>query len=161
MLIYLIYLAFNELSDILIADITIILFDLICICILIEYKFNIPLRFVSVFKCTYQSIQYAYIIIIIANFNYQYIFTRIFVFEYITYIMISLILFLYAIITTKSFKQSFRMSRNPNINEKECSICLNSINQDCQIAELTCSHVFHYGCLMNWIRHGGHTCPLC
>ncbi|XP_055803075.1 E3 ubiquitin-protein ligase RHA2B-like [Solanum dulcamara] len=45
---------------------------------------------------------------------------------------------------------------------KECSICLESMEQDEEVRELiTCSHVFHRGCLDTWVNDGHVTCPLC
>lgn len=45
---------------------------------------------------------------------------------------------------------------------KGCSICLESMELDEEVRELiTCSHVFHRGCLDTWVNDGHVTCPLC
>jgi len=41
---------------------------------------------------------------------------------------------------------------------KECSICLSSINKPA--CETDCGHVFHIVCLKEWLS-SNHTCPLC
>ena len=48
----------------------------------------------------------------------------------------------------------------------ECSICYSEINKDTGNVELSCSHHFHFSCLVKWFdkqRLGGscETCPLC
>ena len=43
-----------------------------------------------------------------------------------------------------------------------CSVCLDSINKSDETRELyNCCHVFHRGCLDNWVDEGQVTCPLC
>lgn len=49
--------------------------------------------------------------------------------------------------------------------ERECTICLESFQQDQELVQLDCSssvpHLFHFECLNNWIEGGGNACPLC
>ncbi len=45
-----------------------------------------------------------------------------------------------------------------NIN---CAICLENINQNNLIRNLSCSHIFHSKCIDEWIFKGSATCPLC
>lgn len=52
--------------------------------------------------------------------------------------------------------------RNSGQLVKGCSICLESMELDEEVRELiTCSHVFHRGCLDTWVNDGHVTCPLC
>ncbi|CAN4127107.1 unnamed protein product [Withania somnifera] len=49
-----------------------------------------------------------------------------------------------------------------NYEVKVCSICLESMELYHEIRHLiTCTHVFHRGCLDSWVNHGHVTCPLC
>ncbi|XVF79512.1 hypothetical protein PTKIN_Ptkin14bG0228900 [Pterospermum kingtungense] len=43
----------------------------------------------------------------------------------------------------------------------ECAICLCKIDEDDEIRELRCDHLFHKVCLDRWIGHRGSTCPIC
>ncbi|KAI3763928.1 hypothetical protein L2E82_13926 [Cichorium intybus] len=43
----------------------------------------------------------------------------------------------------------------------ECAICLSKIEDDDEIRELRCDHLFHRNCLDMCISHGHTTCPLC
>ncbi|KAL8533499.1 hypothetical protein ACS0TY_009777 [Phlomoides rotata] len=45
--------------------------------------------------------------------------------------------------------------------DQECAICLCKIDEDDEIRELRCDHLFHRGCLDRWLGHGGVTCPVC
>mmetsp|Transcript_93412 Transcript_93412/g.300743 ORF Transcript_93412/g.300743 Transcript_93412/m.300743 type:complete len:113 (-) Transcript_93412:20-358(-) len=40
-----------------------------------------------------------------------------------------------------------------------CSICLDSFNNDDEVIELQCLHIFHRTCGMEWLRRGK-GCPL-
>jgi len=42
----------------------------------------------------------------------------------------------------------------------ECTICLESIDERTGSATLSCSHVFHFGCLARWILKT-QSCPYC
>lgn len=44
---------------------------------------------------------------------------------------------------------------------EECAICLCKIDDDDEIRELRCDHLFHRGCLDRWLGCGGVTCPVC
>lgn len=48
-------------------------------------------------------------------------------------------------------------------NESECSICLNKIDKDEDIYNISCNHTFHASCLYTWMEHSKDdpTCPLC
>ncbi|KAG4161836.1 hypothetical protein ERO13_D01G080300v2 [Gossypium hirsutum] len=45
--------------------------------------------------------------------------------------------------------------------EVECSICLCKIDEDDEIPELRCDHLFHKVCLDRWAEHRRSTCPIC
>ncbi|KAL4586539.1 hypothetical protein LXL04_011175 [Taraxacum kok-saghyz] len=51
----------------------------------------------------------------------------------------------------------------PENEEAECAICLSKIEDDDEIWELRCDHLFHKNCLDTWIscKHTTSTCPLC
>ena len=42
-----------------------------------------------------------------------------------------------------------------------CAICLESLEENDQIRELRCGHVYHANCLSLWVERGHHDCPLC
>ncbi|KAK8623098.1 hypothetical protein V6N13_117991 [Hibiscus sabdariffa] len=43
----------------------------------------------------------------------------------------------------------------------ECAICLCKIDQDDEIRELRCDHLFHKVCLDRWAGYRRSTCPIC
>ncbi|XP_039026517.1 probable E3 ubiquitin-protein ligase RHA1A [Hibiscus syriacus] len=43
----------------------------------------------------------------------------------------------------------------------ECAICLCKIDEDDEIRELTCDHLFHRVCLDRWAGYRRSTCPIC
>ncbi|XP_021288760.1 E3 ubiquitin-protein ligase Os04g0590900-like [Herrania umbratica] len=43
----------------------------------------------------------------------------------------------------------------------ECAICLCNIDDDEEIRELRCDHLFHKVCLDRWIGYRNSTCPIC
>ncbi|XP_022718098.1 E3 ubiquitin-protein ligase ATL41-like [Durio zibethinus] len=43
----------------------------------------------------------------------------------------------------------------------ECAICLCKIDDDDEIRELRCDHLFHKVCLDRWIGYRRSTCPIC
>ena len=50
---------------------------------------------------------------------------------------------------------------NSKINSyqnEECMICLEPLNNE--IAEVSCSHLFHYKCIKEWLSNNDR-CPLC
>ncbi|KIW67293.1 hypothetical protein PV04_06558 [Phialophora macrospora] len=42
-----------------------------------------------------------------------------------------------------------------------CAICLDSLEENDQIREIRCGHVYHAKCLSLWVERGHHDCPLC
>jgi hypothetical protein len=42
----------------------------------------------------------------------------------------------------------------------ECSICLDNFDAGQTVCELSCHHLFHKGCLEQWMQDN-HNCPLC
>lgn len=58
-------------------------------------------------------------------------------------------------------KRKFDASKDP---EEECVICLNSMKEgkNNTVVPLPChkSHVFHYECLLNWVKNQ-QICPVC
>ncbi|XP_078437878.1 uncharacterized protein LOC144708432 [Wolffia australiana] len=43
----------------------------------------------------------------------------------------------------------------------ECAVCISAVDVGDEIRELRCRHVFHRGCLDEWVDYGKDTCPLC
>lgn len=43
----------------------------------------------------------------------------------------------------------------------ECAICLSKVEEDDEIMELRCDHLFHLNCLEMWLPYRHTTCPLC
>ncbi|GMJ02874.1 hypothetical protein HRI_003956600 [Hibiscus trionum] len=43
----------------------------------------------------------------------------------------------------------------------ECAICLCKIDEDDEIPELRCDHLFHKVCLDRWAGYRRFTCPIC
>ncbi|KAK2635923.1 hypothetical protein Ddye_030715 [Dipteronia dyeriana] len=43
----------------------------------------------------------------------------------------------------------------------ECAVCLNRIEEEEEIRELRCDHLFHRACLDRWVGYEHVTCPLC
>ncbi|CAH9112596.1 unnamed protein product [Cuscuta epithymum] len=47
-----------------------------------------------------------------------------------------------------------------NLEDSECSICLNRYSEGVELCRLPCNHHFHHGCVCKWLRINA-TCPLC
>ncbi|GMJ10469.1 hypothetical protein HRI_004716100 [Hibiscus trionum] len=45
--------------------------------------------------------------------------------------------------------------------DAECAICLCKIDEDDEIPELRCDHLFHKVCLDRWVGYRRSTCPIC
>ena len=43
----------------------------------------------------------------------------------------------------------------------ECSGSYNIATQDCNIAQGTCGHGYHYHCINKWLNSGSQICPIC
>ncbi|XP_073136941.1 putative RING-H2 finger protein ATL50 [Henckelia pumila] len=43
----------------------------------------------------------------------------------------------------------------------ECAVCLCRIDEEDEVAEIRCNHLFHRVCLDRWVGFGHITCPLC
>ncbi|KAI3467170.1 hypothetical protein Pfo_023833 [Paulownia fortunei] len=43
----------------------------------------------------------------------------------------------------------------------ECAVCLCKIDEDDEVRELRCDHLFHRACLDRWLGYGHMTCPVC
>ena len=43
----------------------------------------------------------------------------------------------------------------------DCSGSYNIATQDCQIAQGTCGHGYHYHCINKWLGSGSQICPIC
>nr|XP_009758907.1 PREDICTED: RING-H2 zinc finger protein RHA4a-like [Nicotiana sylvestris]XP_016496638.1 PREDICTED: RING-H2 zinc finger protein RHA4a-like [Nicotiana tabacum] len=60
------------------------------------------------------------------------------------------------------YRDYLLLRRRGNELVKGCSICLESMELEDEVRELiTCTHVFHRGCLDTWVNDGHVTCPLC
>lgn len=50
------------------------------------------------------------------------------------------------------------------IEEYECAICISEINDSAPgtpITALPCNHIYHRGCMRDWLRNDGKGCPTC
>ncbi|GLT34532.1 hypothetical protein SLA2020_090410 [Shorea laevis] len=63
---------------------------------------------------------------------------------------------------TTEIKQELR-TRKLQVDEEavECAVCLCKIEEDEEIRELRCNHIFHSVCLDRWLQYKHSTCPLC
>ncbi|KAK3222696.1 hypothetical protein Dsin_009721 [Dipteronia sinensis] len=52
-------------------------------------------------------------------------------------------------------------STNEEEEVVECAVCLNRIEEEEEIRELRCDHLFHRACLDRWVGYKHVTCPLC
>ncbi|KAK7311546.1 hypothetical protein RJT34_09763 [Clitoria ternatea] len=43
---------------------------------------------------------------------------------------------------------------------KDCAICLTEFDQDTEVLQMPCKHVYHEECLVQWLQTS-HVCPLC
>lgn len=41
-----------------------------------------------------------------------------------------------------------------------CMVCLEELSVGSEVARMPCSHVYHDGCIVKWLRES-HMCPLC
>lgn len=68
-------------------------------------------------------------------------------------------------VQAKKFKIKFNsLKLQRTTSTVECSICLNCITTKEQILKLKCLHMFHYDCLLNWLKSTSNVeceCPLC
>ena len=46
------------------------------------------------------------------------------------------------------------------LNNCECTICLEDFKENEKLYKLTCNHYYHKGCIDSWLSNN-HTCPLC
>nr|KJB59286.1 hypothetical protein B456_009G247300 [Gossypium raimondii] len=53
-----------------------------------------------------------------------------------------------------------RLREGLSSTNKECAICLNEFSEGDEIASMPCTHVFHDGCIVKWLKTS-HLCPLC
>merc|ERR1719265_158888 len=48
------------------------------------------------------------------------------------------------------------------VEDTQCAICLQSIQKGETVSRLPCSHMFHHGCIEEWLRVGAKpACPIC
>ncbi|CAI9779273.1 unnamed protein product [Fraxinus pennsylvanica] len=52
-------------------------------------------------------------------------------------------------------------NRTESGDSVECAVCLCKIQEEDEIRELRCHHLFHRVCLDRWLSYGHMTCPLC
>ena len=53
-----------------------------------------------------------------------------------------------------------RLKVQDDFKEDNCAICLQGFSYGSEVAKLPCSHVYHFGCVLEWFVQRG-TCPLC
>lgn len=82
--------------------------------------------------------------------------------------MLRFCLFPYQIPAATIAGDDFKLgTRNYNCNKHdenedvECAICLCKIDEDDEIRELRCDHLFHKVCLDRWVGYRRSTCPIC
>ena len=56
-------------------------------------------------------------------------------------------------------EDDFKTLKEIDIEEEYCSICLDSINTKAMI--LPCNHVYHKGCIKEWLCNHSNKCPIC
>lgn len=63
--------------------------------------------------------------------------------------------------TVNSF-ETFKITRNNinSVNREKCSICMDGYEIDQNCKKLPCKHVFHDGCISEWLTKRGKNCPL-
>lgn len=47
------------------------------------------------------------------------------------------------------------------IPSADCAICLDKFRFTVNLCGLPCGHQFHHNCIMAWLQHHSHHCPLC
>ncbi|MBA0746043.1 hypothetical protein Gogos_008591, partial [Gossypium gossypioides] len=57
-------------------------------------------------------------------------------------------------------KKRRRLREGLNSTNKECAICLDEFSEGDEVASMPCTHVFHDGCIIKWLKTN-HLCPLC
>ncbi len=66
--------------------------------------------------------------------------------------------------TPKIACDDFQCSICKKKTTSKCGDCTSSKNiatQDCQIAQGTCGHGYHYHCIYRWLNSGSQQCPIC
>jgi hypothetical protein len=53
------------------------------------------------------------------------------------------------------------LDSNLKINYKTCSICIDDYEEESEIRQLNCNHVFHITCIDPWLLKESYKCPLC
>jgi hypothetical protein len=53
------------------------------------------------------------------------------------------------------------LESNLKINYKTCSICIDDYEEESEIRQLNCSHIFHITCIDPWLLKESYKCPLC
>jgi hypothetical protein len=46
------------------------------------------------------------------------------------------------------------------IDDKDCCICLNDFEDDCEVSILLCNHILHKDCMIEWGKYK-QSCPVC
>lgn len=67
-------------------------------------------------------------------------------------------------ITENDFNNSFIAYKytNKNTNEiTECSICIDTIQEEQEVIKLSCNHIFHHKCIKSYLLNYNNKCPLC
>ncbi|XWS23019.1 hypothetical protein CRYUN_Cryun29cG0085200 [Craigia yunnanensis] len=65
-------------------------------------------------------------------------------------------------VVTYKCKQQQHYSFNEDDEEVACAVCLCEIEEDDEMSELRCNHLFHKVCLDRWLGYShSTTCPIC
>ncbi|XP_050206965.1 uncharacterized protein LOC126656432 [Mercurialis annua] len=48
-----------------------------------------------------------------------------------------------------------------NVGSMQCAVCLSEFKEGEKVRNLECKHMFHKGCLDQWLKQCKSTCPLC
>ncbi|KAK9928303.1 hypothetical protein M0R45_025446 [Rubus argutus] len=46
-------------------------------------------------------------------------------------------------------------------SSSKCVICMEEMLTGCEVTPMPCFHIFHGDCIVKWLSHSSHTCPVC
>jgi hypothetical protein len=65
------------------------------------------------------------------------------------------------IMTDEEFENMPRINYNENCLNQDCTICMESFNNDELVLKTPCEHCFHIECVKNWFTKESVKCPFC